>query len=69
MGGTMKLSNPVVNYDREVDVLYVAYESAAAARGSETGDGMVRRYAADGALVGITIVDFSEWLRGKAVNR
>ena len=57
----MTASNPVVSYDRDGDVLYVAYLSEGVTHAVDK-DGVLHRYGSDGQLVGITIVDFSDWL-------
>lgn len=51
-----------VAYDRNADVLYVNYQSASAQTAVDV-NGAVKRFAEDNTLVGITIIDFSEWLR------
>ncbi len=56
-----------VTYDAAADVLYVNYADGPADRGVET-DGIVRRYSLDSQLHGVTILDFAERLRNRAID-
>jgi Protein of unknown function (DUF2283) len=46
------------SFDEGSDVLYIARGNALAQRGVEDDNGIVWRYGADGALVGVTVLDF-----------
>ena len=47
-------------YDADSDVLYLMSFSAIATRGVEDENGFVWRTGADGALVGLTVLDYRE---------
>ena len=47
-------------YDADSDVLYLTSSSAIATRGVEDENGFVWRTGADGALVGLTVLDYRE---------
>ena len=47
-------------YDADSDVLYLTSYSAIATRGVEDENGFVWRTGADGALVGLTVLDYRE---------
>jgi len=47
-------------YDADSDVLYLTSSSAIATRGLEDENGFVWRTGADGALVGLTVLDYRE---------
>jgi uncharacterized protein YuzE len=53
------MSRVAVSYDRGSDVLYLTLHRARAAHGVEE-NGIVWRYAADGTLLGITIMDLED---------
>jgi uncharacterized protein YuzE len=47
-------------YDADSDVLYLTSSSAIATRGVEDENGFVWRTGGDGALVGLTVLDYRE---------
>ena len=47
-------------YDADSDVLYLTRAGAVASRGVEDENGFVWRMGADGALVGLTVLDYRE---------
>lgn len=48
-------------YDAEADVLYVNFRQPSEADDAELGDdNVIRRYAADGELIGVTVLNASE---------
>ena len=49
-----------VTYDRKGDVLYLSAEHSAGVEARLGRNGMVWRYDRDGALVGVTVMDFRE---------
>ena len=49
-----------VAYDETSDVLYISTRKEPATRGIEDRHGIVWRYAADGELIGATIIDFQD---------
>jgi len=55
-------------YDADSDVLYLTSSSAIATRGVEDENGFVWRIGADGALVGLTVLDYRErWAGDQSV--
>jgi uncharacterized protein YuzE len=52
-----------VTYDAAGDVLYVIWTEDVSIKGTETADGMVKRYDAAGHLLGVTVMDFAARLR------
>ena len=48
------------NYDADSDVLYLTASRDIASRGVEDDNGFVWRMGADGALVGLTVLDYRD---------
>ena len=56
-----------VAYDQHADILYLNVGHGIAARGSEDENGIVWRYSQDGAVIGMTLMDFRDfWLARKS---
>ncbi len=49
-----------LHYDKEADVLYVAFEDVAADDAEMTDEDVIVRYGTDGRIVGYTILHASE---------
>jgi uncharacterized protein YuzE len=57
----------LVRYDPNGDVLYIHVRREAATKAREDPQGVVWRYATDGTLIGVTLLDFRDsWLPRKA---
>ena len=55
-------------YDTDSDVLYLTASHAIATRGVEDENGFVWRMGADGALVGLTVLDYRErWAQDRSL--
>lgn len=57
----MEKSKIFISYDKEADVVYLSFGKPLKAEGEEIQDGVFARYSQDnGALVGLTIINFSK---------
>jgi uncharacterized protein YuzE len=54
-----------VTYDSASDVLYISTVKVAAARGVEDEHGILWRYAGNGELIGVTILDYRDLWYGR----
>ena len=58
-----KVGRFFVSYDHDSDVLYVNLRREVAAKGIEDVGGIVWRYAEDGSILGMTLLDFRDFWR------